>query len=263
MIFKKKPYLTENSQKWVSFYPKYSSAFYLNKAGYFDERPELITSVTQLLTVLLIVFLLSNQMWLASMLLMPFILFGWGKLYINLPIRTGIEDCESPSWGLNYHDNKIWIYIGGAGNYDGGRKWVTITMPWDLEWVRTSTLLKDGTWYHETPGNKKGWQGDGPGSYSWLEKEKWQETHPYTDKYDQTIVNATISVSEREWRPLWFKWTKLFRFTRKSIDIEFDQEVGKRKGGYKGGTVGCSYEMKGDESALDCLRRMEQDREFT
>lgn len=258
-----KPYLTED-QKWVSFYPTASTGFYIEKAGYFDERPQINTSVTQLILLFVLPFLLAHSLW--ALLLLPFILFfGWGSLYIHLPIRTGIQDCDSATWGINYHNNKIWIYIGGAGNFDGGRKWLTFTMPWDLTWIRTSTLMKDGyDWFHETEGNRKIWNGDESviGSYEWVNKNRWQETHPYIDKFDNTVVNATICVMEMEWRPLWFKWTKLFAKVRRSIDIEFDKEVGKRKSSWKGGTLGCGYELLPNETPAECLKRMEKEREF-
>lgn len=257
-------YMTEEPA-WVSFYPNFNSGFYLEKAGYFDERPEITTSITQLLAlVAMFALVLYTPM---ALFLTPLLLFGWGKMYIHLPIKTGIQDCESATYGINYHSNKLWIYIGGGGNYEGGRKWVTFTMPWDMTWVRTSTLMKDGyDWFHETSSNRIDWKSDEEGarvgSHDWLVKNKWKETHPYTDSYDNTIVNATISVTEREWRPLWFQWTSLFSDKRKSIEIEFDKEVGKGKGSWKGGTLGCSYELLKNETPLECLKRMESERKF-
>lgn len=257
-------YLTEDSE-WITFYPKFNSSFYIEKAGYFDERPKIHTSITQLLVLILLPLFVIQSFW--FLFFLPLVFFGWGKLYINLPIKTGIQDCESAAYGFNYHNNKIWIYIGGGGNFEGGKKWKTLTMPWDLTWVRTSTLMKGGyDWFHETKNNRINWSKDEEGlilgSYNWREKNKWKETHKYVDSFDNTVVNATISVSEMEWRPLWFKWTSLFNKTRNSINIEFDQEVGKRKGSWKGGTIGCGYDLKKGETPLECLRRMEKERKF-
>jgi len=128
IINKTMKYITENPE-WVSFYPRFNSSLYLEKASYFDERPQINTSVTQLVVLLMLPTLCYLSIW--FMLLVPFVFFGWGKLYINLPIKTGIQDCDSAAWGFNYHDNKIWIYIGGGGNFEGGKKWKTITMPWN------------------------------------------------------------------------------------------------------------------------------------
>ncbi len=82
------------------------------------------------------------------------------------------------------------------------------------------------------------------------------------DTSDNSVVNATVSVQEREWRPLWFKWTKLFSKKKTTIEVEFDKEVGGRKGSWKGGCVACSYEMKAGETPLQCLKRMESERVF-
>jgi hypothetical protein len=46
------------------------------------------------------------------------------------------------------------------------------------------------------------------------------------------------------------------------IEIEFDKEVGERAGSWKGGTIGCSYGIKSNETAYQCLLRMEQERKF-
>jgi hypothetical protein len=256
-------YQTEHPE-WVSFYPKYHSGFYLGKAGYFDERPEINTSITQLLVLFILPFLLLQSLW--FLFLIPFLIFGWGSLYIHLPIKTGIQDCESATWGINYHGNKLWFYIGGGGNFEGGRKWKTITMPWDMTWVRTSILLKNNDWFHETKNNRRSWNDDKDGkivgSYGWLKINKWQEIHPYIDSYDNTVVNATISIEEREWRPLWFQWTKIFAKIHKDIKVEFDKEVGKEKGSWKGGTIGCGYRLLPEETPYEGLKRMEKEEKF-
>jgi len=263
-------YMTEYPG-WISFYPKLTTGFFIEKAGYFDERPQIHTSITQLLAFILMPFLLMQSLW--FLFVIPFLLFGWGTLYINLPIRTGIQDCDSAAWGLAYHDNTLWIYIGGAGNLEGGRKIKTIEMPWCYTWVRTSTEMRrnvphgaESYWYHETPQNRQTWEedkdGTREGSHNWLKLNRWQWVYPFTDKYDGTVVNATVSIVEREWRPIWFKWTKLFAKTRRCIEVEFDKEVGKEKGSWKGGCTGCGYELKAGETAYQSLKRMEAEREF-
>jgi hypothetical protein len=54
----------------------------------------------------------------------------------------------------------------------------------------------------------------------------------------------------------------IFSKTQKTISIDFDREVGERKGSWKGGTLGCGYELLPNENPLECLRRMEKDRKF-
>lgn len=216
---------------WILFLiqPARLSLIY-NVAGYFDERPNIHLA-----------------------------LFFF-ELYINLPFKSGIDDCESLSYGFYLYGiglhplwfDQLWIRLGTKSK--------VIEMPWAFDWVRTSNLRTDGSWEHETRKNRKDF---------YEEKWKgiiWNETVPFSYKLksgEKQNVLATIKVEEREWRPQWFKWTKLFAKTRKTIDIDFDGEVGERAGSSKGGTVGCSYEIIGSETPLECLRRMEVERKFT
>ena len=255
--------MTEESE-WVRFYPERNAGFFIEKAGYFDERPCIHTSITQLALLVLLPILAIHSLW--FLFAVPLLVFGWGKLYINLPIHTGIQDCDSAAWGINYHSNTLWIYIGGGGNFQGGRKWITYAMPWEMTWVRSSTLMADGTWFNETKKNKVTWTADTEGavygSRDWLDKNKWKITVPFLDKYDNTTVNATVSAGVREWRQRWLTWTPYFSKVVKSIEVDFDKEVGERKGSWKGGTMGCGYDLLPDESPLECLKRMQIERTF-
>lgn len=245
-IFNSKNYKTEYPQ-WINFYPKFNLSLYLEKSSYFDERPQLHTSVTQLTMLCVIPILCFYSLW--FLFLSPLIFLGWGQLYINLPIKTGIQDCDSAAWGFNYHDNKIWIYIGGGGNYDGGKKWKTITMPWDLDWYRTSLLLKNEEWEYEFKGDQKNFYDD-----IWKDK-RYQIRADYNDKLNNQIVGSTIYIEEREWRRKGLMFTKIFNKIRKTINVEYDSEVGKGKGSWKGGTISQSFEILEGESISDCLKR--------
>lgn len=180
------------------------------------------------------------------------------SLTLILPIYSKhTDECDPPKHGIACHNNTIWIYRGGKGNGNGGNKWWTWEIPFiTKEWIRTSILLKDDTWEHETKGNKKGFYTD-----EWKQKQKsW--SYNYTDSYDGEVIPTTIYVDEREWRPKWLKWTKRFANTRRSIDIHFSKECGKRKGSWKGGVLGCGYELLPNERPLDCLKRMEKEMKF-
>ena len=53
-----------------------------------------------------------------------------------------------------------------------------------------------------------------------------------------------------------------FKIVKRYIEIEFDGEVGKGKGSWKGGCIGCSYELLPNETSEECIRRMENERSF-
>jgi hypothetical protein len=167
--------------------------------------------------------------------------------------------------------------------------------------VRTSILLKDGTWDHERKGDKQTLGGKAIDRWKlrrdFLEKRKWQETYPYTYVLKSGEVQkrmATVGVEEREWRWRWFTWLPttiakrglwmvfpanspepvvrvgwydaprkpLLGNVQRTISVDFSDEVGERSGSWKGGCTGCAYEMKPDETPWQTLMRMERERKF-
>lgn len=88
---------------------------------------------------------------------------------------------------------------------------------------------------------------------------------PYTYVLKRGVVQnrvATVFVDRMEWRPWCLQWTGMFAKVRESIDVAFDEEVGERTGSWKGGTVGCGWELRKGESPEQALRRMERERVF-
>jgi hypothetical protein len=252
---------TEDHNKWLSFYPKKCYfRFQLDSWGYFDPRPQISTNITSVLVILtLLVSLFTLTITLYHLVLIPFLFFGWGELFLNLPFNSGkTDECENPSYGFYmYHIDPVpkkvnfpTCFIWQWKNYK------SFNMPWARTWIRTSILLKDNTWAHETKGNYKSFYKD-----KW-KKQQYMIEYDFTDKYDNTIIPTKVYVEEREWRQHWLKWTKLFALVRKTIDVDFSKEVGGKKGSWKGGTVGCGYNMKKGETALECIKRMEKERTF-
>lgn len=233
---------------WIRFYKGFNPSFYVEKAGYFDERPQLHISLTGLVVLLSLPILLTLSS--IFLIMVPLIFIGWGKLYINLPIKTGIQDCDSAAWGFNFHDSKIWIYIGGGGNFEGGKKWKTISMPWELNWYRTSLMMSDDTWEHEFKGYRKDFYKE-----HWCQK-RWQIDANYLDTYDSTWVKSTLHVREMEWRPRAFMWTSLFSKVRRSVQVDFDKEVGPRKGSWKGGTISTGFDIPSDVDILVSIENL-------
>lgn len=220
---KEKCYQKSYRGKYVDFYPKVSNfALKYDLAGYFDPRPQI------------------------------HICLGWGNLFINLPFKSKYNECEPPRYGVYYHERCFW--------FPHGRKIYCLHLPFEYDWVRTSYLRSDNTWENETKGNSKNF---------WKDEEwkdiLWKEVYPYT----YTLKNgtsqnrqATVKVVEREWRWRSLKWTKITAMKRRVIDVEFDGEIGEKTGSYKGGCIGCSYDLLPNETPLESLRRMESERVF-
>ena len=221
----------EYNSKYLIFYfaKRFNISFEI--CGYFDNRPRI--NISLFFFSLTLIFPFENN---------------W------------TDECDPPTWGVAYHDETLWFYLGGKGNMNGGNKLLAFYSPFSLDWVRTSYLKKDNTWENEYKGNRK----------DYYDKEKWkdvlfEETYPYVYTLKNGQVQereATIRVDEREWRMRWFKWLSFTKKVIKTIDVEFNDEVGERSGSWKGGTIGCSYEMLPNETPYECLKRMEKERKF-
>ncbi len=155
-----------------------------------------------------------------------------------------------PSWGFYYMDKALVLKYG--------KKTKFIHMPWAWEHLRHDILMADGTW-------KRVAKGMGEDGMPWNWKDKWQATHDYHYCLKNWTIQerkATIGVSEREWRIRTLMWLPFPRIVRRVIDVEFSDEVGERSGSWKGGTTGCGYDLRKNETPLECLRRMERERKF-
>lgn len=172
----------------------------------------------------------------------------WPLLFISLkwlPSRAPKEMMES--WGFDFHERSIHL--------NWGHRCKILHFPWEFRRVRNEVLREDGSW--------------GPFVGSWEHDKEADgraiEEHPY--RYvlrDGTVQNriATIHVEESEYRWRSAKWLPWPRKIYRCIEVEFDGEVGEKSGSWKGGCVGCSYEMKPDETPAECLKRMERERKF-
>ena len=257
-------YKTYFKNNWIEFHPfKWGVHTTLQEAGYFDERPQLQFYLSQFLGLFLIPVLILNFSWWLLILTFVTLFIGIGEMFLCLPFKTGIDNCgESRQWGfyIYYHgflsETNLVICKGKKSKY--------IHFPWNLEWYRTSHAIEliegDPRWVHEFKGSRQ----------DFWDKEKWKnllwsETHPYTYVLNSGEIQnrmATITVEQREWRRRRLMWTTLFNQVRTSISVEFDDEVGERTGSWKGGTLGCGWDLKPNESPLECLRRMEKERKF-
>lgn len=151
------------------------------------------------------------------------------------------------SWGILLHDRSIHLKWGS--------KYKFIHLPWDRVHIKHEVRRPDGSWVPYVGTYERDKEPDG----------RWIATYPYRYTLKSGEVQerqATIYVDRMEWRQKWLKWCPYFATKRKSISVEFDGEVGERTGSWKGGTIGCGYEMRPGELPIDTLRRMEREREF-
>lgn len=158
--------------------------------------------------------------------------FGLFKVCFSFPwpwVGPDHYQCSGPTYGFQFYEDLFWFRYGKAkGTRDDPT--ITIYMPWS--WKHR---------LHEVLGEP--------------------EQHPYRYVLRSGEVQertATIRPERRIWTRAWLPWKRESR----SIDIEFSEEVGERSGSWKGGCIGCGYEMRTGETPLQTLRRMEQERKF-
>ena len=198
-------------------------------------------------------------------------LFGWHSVF-TLPWKSKrfpYGDCDAPTWGIQIHDGVLWIMKGGDGNLEGGSKWWSWDLPWvTWEHVRHDVMCNlgdvDDPDIRLVPYDHLQRMNDA--KYIPLEENElvYKFHYDYTDSYDGTVVPCVFWVEEREWRRKWFKkinWSKARKVSR-YIEIHFDGEVGPGKTDWKGGVVGCSYDLLPGETPMECIKRMEKERRF-
>ena len=189
-------------------------------------------------------------------------MFGLHFCFV-LPFRNKwTDECDPPKYGIAIYSDTFWVYLGGKGNMGGGTKWWT----WDIPFFTKIHVRRDVECNIDGEIKMipyKNLESHGK-DYIPLKENKLVNvrTYDYTDMCDGEIIPCKYWVEEREWRPKWLTWIRLFKYVKKYIEIEFDNEVGKKKGSWKGGCIGCSYDLKPGETAEDCIKRMEKEREF-
>lgn len=71
-------------------------------------------------------------------------------------------------------------------------------------------------------------------------------------------VNVICSISEREWRQKWLIWTKLGAKVSRTLDVGFSEEVGSRRGSWKGGTISTGFNISKSKTIKEGLTAMEK-----
>jgi hypothetical protein len=165
----------------------------------------------------------------------------WGMFNIKLPFKTKLpEDCEWHAYGINFFEDSIIWRWGRSYN-----SWQLPFVSWEFD-------------FHQVKDHK----GD------WVKYEyKSDQIHKKTFDYHYELLSgevqerkATCYIERRQWHRKWFPFSKT---VRECISVDFNDEVGERSGSWKGGTLGCSYDLLKGETMEQCLRRMESEREFT
>lgn len=172
--------------------------------------------------------------------------------------RKGYMDINERVYGFSYSEGFLQLKLGrstGDSNTDRTKGYF---LPW-TQWrfVRHSLYDLSGAIFWTDAQRKTGERYDFDASRR-AKDECPARTFAFKD-FDGEELKAVTRIEEREWRfgEDHFKWLSLFRkpMIRRSLDIEFSGETGRRKGSWKGGTLGHSIDMLPNELHEAAFRR--------
>lgn len=191
---------------------------------------------------------------------------GWDETTVARLGRNWYWDIDQREFGFSYSDGFLQLFRGRRTNdisTDQTKSWF---LPW-TQWrhVRHSYYGLDGNLFFDDPENM-----------SWLSKEREAAQakaaecpavkYAFKD-FDGEDIVATCRIEEREWRfgTGYFKWLSAFRkpMIKRSLCLDFSKETGRRKGSWKGGTVGHAIDMHLGEAPESAFRRYCTEHEMT
>lgn len=171
----------------------------------------------------------------------------------------GYWDTGERAYGFSISGGHLNVSLGRVTNDSETEQRWGCFLPW-TQWrhVRFRLYDTDGAIYYEQHGH-----GGRFGSEAYEAEWRAKDTCPtrvFTfHDFDGEVLTATTKIEESEWRfgEGWFKWLSLFRRPKikRSLDIGFSGETGKRKGSWKGGTIGHGIEMRHGEMHEAAFRR--------
>jgi hypothetical protein len=194
---------------------------------------------------------------------------SWDAATVARLGRDWYWQIEPRDFGFYVSDGFLQVFRGRrTGDSSTDRTWSKF-LPW-TEWrfVRHSFYGLDGSHFVTDPYAGKSCLGD-PGRY---ERQREMEASVPTasfefDDFDGERIVAKTKIEEREWKrgAGWFKWLSLVwtNKVRRSLDIEFSSETGRRKGSWKGGTIGTGIDMRPGELHEPAFRRYCQEHGMT
>lgn len=166
-------------------------------------------------------------------------------------------------FGFRFSEGSLTFHYGEQTHEWPGCKSKTWFYPW-REWTHIRHSLYDdaGDWFADVPNavGRLDRSRDVFRAARALEKECPVKLFLFAED-DGDLRIATCRIEEREWRAGKRKgpWRWLLAWKRnkvqRSLCIEYSGEVGRRKGSYKGGTIGTSIATVKDELPIEAFRR--------
>lgn len=174
---------------------------------------------------------------------------SWDAATIARLGRNWYWDITKREYGFSYSEGYLSVSYGRVTHASDTEQRFGWFAPW-TQWrhVRHSLYDLKGAHWHTQPeepsrltGKRNHWD------IGHILKEACPAATFAFKDFDGEALTATTRIEEREWLfgDRGFKWLSLFAKpkVRRSLDIEFSGETGKRKGSWKGGTLGTGIDM--------------------
>ncbi len=192
-------------------------------------------------------------------------LFSW-YWYLRFPVRvlgipTYFYKYEAPYHKAHFCLNRESLYWSRGTtedeDYCSEKSKVTIKhWPWEWQFVEQRYL---------SPNQKE----NVLVNPKFMEREPpppdWVATHHYVytfaqghgdnERYETHESPCRIYAQSMMWKRKCFPFIKMRKVI---IDVSFEKEMGPKRGSWKGGLMGCSFDMLPHETILDTVRRMEK-----
>lgn len=182
----------------------------------------------------------------------------WSPEEISRLGRDWYWDIHRREYGFTVSEGALHVHYG-AQTMDSSTDYSKCYfLPWRCERVvRTVSIDLDGDEYGEIPVIQGQWTREYLEARRAAEDAAPSRTWAVKD-YDGEIVSATVRVYDTEYalgegRWSWLSWFRRNRVSRR-VDIQFSAETGRRKGSWKGGTVGASMPTHSHSVHADGLR---------
>lgn len=173
--------------------------------------------------------------------------------------RGGYWDEHAREYGFTISDDHFSLHFGRQTMDSSTEQQWSCFLPWrSWRFVRFSLYALEGKHFWTELERKRARGIDAYAEQRWHVERVPKVRFDFCD-FDGEAIEATTHIEEREWRfgTKWCRWLSLFRRPRirRSLSIEFSKETGRRKGSWKGGTLGHGIEMPPGELHESAFRR--------
>ncbi len=180
---------------------------------------------------------------------------SWDAATVSRLGRDWYDIHKPREFGFSVSDGAMHVHYGPQTFDSSTTKSRCIFLPWcHWRFIRNSHYDLDGEHFHTDFECARS---------SFCATQAVEEKCPKVqfdfDDYDGERITATTHIEEREWQfgTGWCSWLSWFvpRKVQRTLELNFDKEIGTAKGSWKGGTMGTGIEMLPGELHEQAFRR--------